>query len=47
MIVALANNVVLAAAEVSAVVMPTPPAGQLACKFGLHAKRRGNRARSH
>lgn len=39
MIVALANHVVLAAAEVASVVMPTPPAGLAARKFGLHVKR--------
>jgi hypothetical protein len=38
-IVALANHVVLTAQEVTSVVMPTPPVGRLARKFGLHVKR--------
>jgi hypothetical protein len=38
-IVAIANGVVLAAAEVASVVMPTPPTGRLARKFGLHVQR--------
>lgn len=38
-IVALANNVVLAAADVASVVMPTPPTGRLARKLGLQINR--------
>jgi hypothetical protein len=39
MIVTLVNHVVLTAQEVTSVVMPTPPKGRLAHKFGLHVKR--------